>query len=189
MPLGVPTILVGLSLGTEWSRKLNSIKAISLSFAISKHTSLRMETTLSKHEDGRMLENRRKTIKCRLLSIYCRVLFAGLALTMPIHIGCATSRNFLAIPVNGKNETIHYVIIGFGIVTVPAPEKTAAVSVLKSQTLGAVISDQPGLKVGIGYSSGTVVLVPNGAEDVRVEVSQKFGGPLIIDTLAAKLKE
>ena len=53
--------------------------------------------------------------------------------------------------------------------------------------MGIGVSDQVGLKVGIGYASSTVVAVPDGAEDVRVEVSQKLGGPLMVETPKAKL--
>lgn len=57
------------------------------------------------------------------------------------------------------------------------------------QALGLSISDRPGLKLGIGYSSSTVVTVADGAEDVRVEISKMPGGPIIIDTQSAILKQ
>jgi len=79
------------------------------------------------------------------------------------------------------------VVIGFGIISVPKPEQKVAVLATKSQSLGVSISDQPGLKLGVGYASSTVVAVPHGAEDVRVEISQSPGGPLKVDTQKATL--
>lgn len=91
----------------------------------------------------------------------------------------------IAIP--GKGGTKHYVIVGFGIVSVNESEE--AVTATQAHSLGISISDRPGLKLGIGYTSSTVVTVAPGAEDVRVEVSKRPGGPLIVDTQSAKFKQ
>jgi hypothetical protein len=53
--------------------------------------------------------------------------------------------------------------------------------------LGVLVSDRPGPKFAIGYSSASVVSVADGAEDVRVEVSRRPMGPVIVDTQRAKL--
>jgi len=80
------------------------------------------------------------------------------------------------------------VIIGCGIVTVGESGKEALVAT-DVQAIGLSISDRPGLKVGLGYSSSTVVSVEDGAKDVRVEVSKRPGGPLIVDTQSAVLRQ
>lgn len=63
--------------------------------------------------------------------------------------------------------------------------------VTDAQALGINVSDQPGLKFGVGYSSSTVLTVPDGtrAEDVRMEVSRRPFGSLKITTHSAKLKD
>jgi hypothetical protein len=93
----------------------------------------------------------------------------------------------MSFPIQGGENSVHYLIIGVGMVTVPKPEKETAILATKSQALGVSLTDQPGLVVGIGYSSSTVIAIPDGAEDVRVEVSQKPGGPLIIAAPKADL--
>jgi hypothetical protein len=90
------------------------------------------------------------------------------------------------VSIPGKSGTVHHVIIGFGIVSVNEPA-TQAVIATDSHILGMSISDQPGLKFAFGYSSNTVVRVPDGAEDVRVEVSKVPGQPIMIDVPSARL--
>lgn len=102
-----------------------------------------------------------------------------LALVLFIMSGC------VAIP--GQGGTKHYLIVGVGIVSVNESED--AVTATQTQALGISLSDRPGLKLGIGYASSTAVTVAPGTEDVRVEVSQRPGGPLVIDTQSAKFTQ
>jgi hypothetical protein len=97
----------------------------------------------------------------------------------------------IVIPIEGKEGTKHYVIIGFGIVTVKKTEGETAAIATNSQALGINLSDQPGLKLGVGYSSSTVLTVPDGAlaDDVRLEVSKRPFGLLKVTTHSAKLKD
>ncbi len=69
----------------------------------------------------------------------------------------------------------------------PKPEAQTAILATKMQTLGVVLSDQPGTKLGLGYSSSQVVAIPDGAKDVRVEISEKPGGPVVVDAPSALL--
>ncbi len=92
------------------------------------------------------------------------------------------------VSIPGKEgRTTYHVIIGFGIVSVNEPAEQAIVTT-DTQALGITLSDQPGLKMGVGYSSSTVVTVADGAADIRVEVSKVPGRPLIVDTQSAMLK-
>lgn len=104
---------------------------------------------------------------------------------------CTTTAQYLVIILllagccvvtEGKDKTIHHLIIGIGVVSVketPSP----SVVVTDSKAIGINISDRPGLKLGIGYSSSTVLTIPDNATDVRVEISGEPGGPLLIDVL------
>jgi hypothetical protein len=49
-------------------------------------------------------------------------------------------------------------VIGFGIVSVPLTNAPNT-RVTKTQAIGLIVSDQPGIKVGLGYSSSTVVQI------------------------------
>ncbi len=102
-----------------------------------------------------------------------------------------TSKAGIVIPIEGKEGTKHFIIIGFGIVSVSYPEGETAVMATNSQVLGINVSNQPGLKLGAGYSSSTVLTVPDGtrADDVRIEVTKRPFGLLKIITHSAKLKE
>jgi hypothetical protein len=89
------------------------------------------------------------------------------------------------VSIPGKSGTVHHLILGFGIVSVNEPPSQAVLAT-DSHILGISISNQPGLKFAFGYSSSTVVSIPDGAEDVRVEVSKIPGSPIVIDVPSAK---
>ena len=101
--------------------------------------------------------------------------------------GCSGLSCCLTLPMAGKSS-IHYVVFGLGIISVPKPDTQTAILATKTQVLGLVVSDQPGAKIGVGYSSGSVVAIPDGAEDVRVEISQQPGGKVAITAPSANLK-
>lgn len=113
--------------------------------------------------------------------------------------GCSTindgrdgeSRVGPVLAIKGKEGTKHFIIIGFGIIRVNKLEGETAAIVTDSQALGINVSDQPGLKFGVGYSSSTVLTVPDAtrAEDVRMEVSKRPFGSLKITTHSANLKD
>lgn len=81
------------------------------------------------------------------------------------------------IPIE-SGDTVHYLIVGIGVVSVPGNPDQSNVRVSRMNALGLSLADQPGLRFGLGYSSGTVVAVPADARDVRVEVSQRPLGRL-----------
>lgn len=92
------------------------------------------------------------------------------------------------VPVKGENNTRHHVVIGFGMVSTNEAPRNAVVTT-DVTALGITLSDQPGLKFGIGYTASTVVTVAPGATDVRVEVSKPFGGPLTVNAPLAAMEE
>ena len=89
----------------------------------------------------------------------------------------------------GKDGAVQYVILGFGIVSVPKTEREVAVSAAKSTIFGLGISNQLGLKFSLGYSSGFFLAVPDHAKDVRLEVYEQPGGSITIDTTKAELEK
>ena len=89
----------------------------------------------------------------------------------------------------GKDNSIQYVILGFGVVTVPKPQSEVAITAAKATTLGLSISNQPGLKFSLGYSSGFFLAIPDHAKDVRLEVYERLGGPITVDTISAELEK
>jgi hypothetical protein len=101
--------------------------------------------------------------------------------------GCSVPSCCVSYGFKDGKGTIHYLILGFGLVTVPKLDKETAVIATRVHALGISISDQPGLKLAIGYSASNSVSVADGAEDVRVEISQVPGGSLEIETQSAKL--
>ena len=111
----------------------------------------------------------------------------GLGLIVALISGCASTSCCVSLKYESE-EALHYLIIGVGIVTVPKSGQQDAVTATKLDVFGIAISDQPGLKLGVGYSSSAVVAVPDGAEDVRVEVSHTPGGGMTVGAQRALLK-
>lgn len=100
--------------------------------------------------------------------------------------GCSTLACCLTLPVE-ENGSIHYLVIGLGMVSIPKPNADTAVLATKHQVLGVVVSDQPGAKMGVGYTSGSVVAIPHEAKDVRVEITNSPGGNISITSSSAVL--
>ncbi len=82
----------------------------------------------------------------------------------------------------GRDGTIHHVILGFGVVSVPANNDKSSVVATRSETLGIHVSDQPGVRVAIGYTSSSTIAVPETTENIVVEVSQRPFGRLVVET-------
>lgn len=81
----------------------------------------------------------------------------------------------------------YHLIIGVGVVAVSELDDEAVVAT-NANSLGVAISNRPGMKVGLGYASSSVVSVADGAVDVRVEVSRRPFGRLTVDTQKAELE-
>lgn len=91
-----------------------------------------------------------------------------------------------ALPVRSNDDTTHYVILGFGVVSVHENSKDAIVAT-DTRDVGLCITDRPGVKVQVGYLASTVVSVADGAKDVRVEASRLPFGSLTVSTTKADL--
>ena len=102
--------------------------------------------------------------------------------------GCTSVTCCMGLSFDEK-DSIHYVVIGLGIVTVPKQASETAVLATRTQALGVQLSDQPGAKLGLGYSSGSVVAIPNTAEDVRVEISERIGGSIVVESPSSTLQK
>jgi hypothetical protein len=50
-----------------------------------------------------------------------------------------------------------------------------------------MVSDSPAARFSLGYADGTMISVPTNADDVRVEVTMRPGGPLKVQTAATRL--
>jgi hypothetical protein len=90
------------------------------------------------------------------------------------------------IPIR-SGDTVHYQIVGVGVVSVPSAAKQADVRVDRVSALGLSLADQPGLRFGLGYTSSTVMTVRDDS-DVRVEVSQLPFGSLHIQVNAGGIE-
>ena len=89
--------------------------------------------------------------------------------------------------VDGKNNTRHHIVIGFGMVSTNEAPRNAVIAT-DVNAFGITLSDRPGLKLGIGYTASTVVTVAPGASDVRMEVSKPFCGPLTVNIPSAEMQ-
>lgn len=103
-------------------------------------------------------------------------------ITCVLLCGCSSLKCGTSITVGENEQYLHVLIVGIGVVTVPKSPAGESVAAARFHALGLSISDMPGLRLGVGYSSGSFVVVPEGAADVRVEISQEPWGPLIVDT-------
>jgi hypothetical protein len=83
-------------------------------------------------------------------------------------------------------DVTHHVVLGFGIVS--TYERTnQPVTVTRVHAVGVYVGNAPGLNVGLGACSSTVVSVSTNAEDVRVEVMNQPGSGMIVDTTSVTI--
>jgi uncharacterized protein YebE (UPF0316 family) len=113
------------------------------------------------------------------MKFYQAVYYLTLILIIPLALG-----NCSGLKIKGENGETHYLILGLGVVTTNDNKENAIIAT-DSHSLGLIISNRPGVKLGLGYSESTVVTVQPGAKDVRAEISKKPGGPLIVDVPSA----
>jgi hypothetical protein len=106
---------------------------------------------------------------------------ASALLLLPVLLlaGCS------GLPIHGKDGTVHYLIVGLGVVSTPTTNRTAAV-VTDVRALGLSVTDGPGLKCALGYGSSTTVRIPDNAADVRIQASRHPFAPLQVQVDAAR---
>jgi hypothetical protein len=82
-----------------------------------------------------------------------------------------------------------YLVVGVAVIEVAPPGAVDAAQVVRGKVLGLHVSNQPGLKVGIGYSHAETVRVPaDTADDVRLEVREAKSGALQVQVDSAKIR-
>lgn len=115
---------------------------------------------------------------CLRIGDSCFSLARGLLFIVLVPALAVTACACITIP--GRDGVDYHLIVGLGVVRTKASDDGSVVAT-DARSLGVVVSDRPGLKLGVGYSSSTVVSVPDGAEDVRVEVSRRPWGPFVLE--------
>lgn len=112
--------------------------------------------------------------RLRASSPLTRRRWIGLVACAIVSSGCSP------IVIQGESGTAHYVVLGFGIVSVPGQAEETAVNAVRIQSVGLTVSNQPQAKFSLGYLSSSTVAIPADTDGVLVEVSQELGGPLIV---------
>src|SRR5437762_14331078 len=95
---------------------------------------------------GRMFTLTRRRYRQTLLS---RSGLGALAVVVSLSViinGCSRLACCMSVPLRGSHDSIHYLVIGLGLISVPKPEQETVVLATKMQALGVSITDQAGLK-------------------------------------------
>ncbi len=85
-----------------------------------------------------------------------------------------------SVPLGNKNGTSYHMILGFGIVSVNDNVNEAAV-ITRTTSIGVAVTDQPGLKCSIGYSSNKAITISEEADNVIVEVEHSPLGDISVN--------
>lgn len=110
---------------------------------------------------------------------------AWLAVALVLITGCSSTGCCLTLSSEQENYTRHYVI-GFGVVDVGKAENATAARVFRSTNLGVSYTHSPLPKFNLGYVHSQSVTIPDGAEDVRIEV-RSDGERLTVDAACARM--
>lgn len=76
------------------------------------------------------------------------------------------------LPLSDADGGLTYVIVGFGIVSVPAPKGHPDVAVVRARSLGLMMSDHPSTKLALGYASSLVTVVSKDSPGVIVTTDE-----------------
>jgi hypothetical protein len=102
------------------------------------------------------------------------LLFAVLLLTN----GCAGTGLVVRTPDSGNTNRVRYWVLGFGVVSVEAPERPAA-CVVQTRAMGLHVASSPTPRLSLGYSFSHTTAIPEDAQIV-IEVEQKpFATPTV----------
>ena len=96
--------------------------------------------------------------------------------TVLVLTGCSSIGCCLTTQIQGKNTT-HFIVLGVGIISIPKAVNTG-ITATRTHALGAVASDQPGMRFGLGAISSSTLTVEKGAKDVRMEMSRDPTGDI-----------
>lgn len=96
--------------------------------------------------------------------------FFLILITLALISGCTTTTCCFATK-QESNASVRYWVFGFGVVTLPKPNTDNEILATKMQSVGLAISNQPGLKMGLGYASSSVIAVPADTDNTVVEAS------------------
>ena len=91
------------------------------------------------------------------------------AVSVMLVSGCASTGYGFTVP-HETEDAIHYVVIGFGVIAIPRKKTDDGVLATNVKAAGVMVTDQPGLKFGLGYSSSSVVAIPKNTNNALVEV-------------------
>ncbi len=82
--------------------------------------------------------------------------------------------------VRESGDSIDYVVLGFGVISVPAPGGPPGALVTRVRALGVLASDQPGPRLSVGYAAASAVAVPADTGDTVIEASTCAGTGVIV---------
>jgi hypothetical protein len=108
-------------------------------------------------------------------------------------VSCASTRSITTtggvVEIPGKEPTRHFLVFGFGIISLKPPEAETAVMAIDQTVLGLYAGNIPMPNFGVGYQQKTTTIVPDGlkADDIRIEVLRKPFEGLEIRPMSALL--
>ena len=75
-------------------------------------------------------------------------------------------------------DSIHYLVICVGIVSIPKNKADVEATVIRSHSLGITATNAPGNSFNLGYASSAVILIPDEATNLTIEVEDSPTGTI-----------
>lgn len=86
-------------------------------------------------------------------------------------LACLMLTGCCGLPISGRDGTVHHLIIGIGVVSVPKPGEGTPVTAVRSHVLGIDLAGGPAAGFRAGYSFNADVFLPRDADNVCAEIS------------------
>lgn len=120
--------------------------------------------------------------KClKTFSVSLSILVALLTASCASTTCCLTS-------IQETDNATRYVVIGFGVITIPKQKGVDGILATKTKAVGLVVTNQPGLNVGLGYSSSSVVAIPSDTSNTVVEVSTCMDEGIFVNAKSSQIQ-
>lgn len=95
-------------------------------------------------------------------------------LCMVALVGCA-------FPIPVENGTTNYLIVGVGVVSVASESNAKSVTAIRHKSIGLTVSNASNIRMAVGFDSGQMMRVDEGARDVRVELEERTDGKILMN--------
>lgn len=130
-------------------------------------------------EQKKVRQLRRAVRRVKLIVHTLRAAVRSLGVIVPLLTAFITACS--GIPMRGADGSVHHIIIGVGVVSVPAVSEEPSMRAVRTHTLGLDIKTGPMQRISAGYSFSAEAIIPDGARNICAQISHYPFGRMTVE--------